>query len=159
MKVLKFFICLLCMLCYADFMQAAGPLNYEIESAGTGTQGSYLVKVWVISSKNKPDIDLIKKCAVHGVLFRGFSSKELRDAQKPLAGNALVEQTHKDFFEAFFKNGGPYRNYITMVSPTYEIIKMAKKQYRIGAIFSIQKDQLRKDLEQAGIVKGLNTGF
>lgn len=155
-KVVAFFFFFL--LCVVPAM-AEEPLNYEIESAGSGTQGTYLVKVWVISKKNKPDLNVIQKCAVHGVLFRGFSNKELRSAQKPLAGSALAEQSHMDFFTAFFKDNGPYRNYVTMVSPTYEIIKMAKKQYRIGATFTVQKDQLRKDLTDAGILKGLNSGF
>lgn len=153
-----FFFVFFLLLCVLPAL-AADPLNYEIESAGNGTQGTYLVKVWVISKKNKPDLDLIQKCAVHGVLFRGFSNKELRSSQKPLAGSALAEQQHMDFFTAFFKDNGPYRNYVTMISPAYEIIKMAKKQYRIGATFTIQKDQLRKDLVDAGVLKGLNAGF
>lgn len=49
-------------------------LKYEIEGEGVGVQGTYLVKVTVIQKKSKLDIDVIKKCAVHGVLFKGFSS-------------------------------------------------------------------------------------
>ena len=33
------------------------------------------------------------------------------------------------------------------------------KEYKIGLIVSVRKDALRKDLEQAGIIKGLNSGF
>ena len=44
-------------------------LKYEIEGEGVGVQGTYLVKVTVIQKKSKLDIDVIKKCAVHGVLY------------------------------------------------------------------------------------------
>ena len=33
------------------------------------------------------------------------------------------------------------------------------KEYKIGIVVSVMKDQLRKDLEAAGIVKGLSSGF
>lgn len=138
---------------------AAGPLEYEIVGAGSGTQGTYLVKVYVVSKKSKPDADLLKKCAVHGVLFKGFSNKESRVSQKPLAGSVLVEQEHSDFFEPFFKDGGGYQNYADMVTPQYDIVKMEKKQFRIGATFSVSKEQLRKDLEKAGVIKKLGSGF
>lgn len=61
------------------------PLKYEIEGEGVGAQGTYLVKVTVIQKKSKLDVDVIKKCAVHGVLFKGFSSQTSRTRQKPLA--------------------------------------------------------------------------
>lgn len=138
---------------------AAGPLEYEIVGTGSGTQGTYLVKVYVVSKKNKPDADLLKKCAVHGVLFKGFSSQESRVSQKALAGSTLAEQEHSDFFEPFFKDGGGYQNYADMVTAQYDIVKMDKKQYRIGATFSVSKDRLRKDLEKAGVIKRLGSGF
>lgn len=138
---------------------AAGPLEYEIVGAGSGVQGTYLVKVFVISKKSKPDADLLKKCAVHGVLFKGFSDKESRIKQQPLAGSRLAEQEHADFFEPFFQEGGPYKEYADMVNAQYDITKMSKKQYRIGAIFSVSKEQLRKDLEKAGVIKKLGNLF
>jgi len=33
------------------------------------------------------------------------------------------------------------------------------KEYKVGVIVTVFKDNLRKDLEDAGIVKGLNSGF
>lgn len=78
-------------------------LKYEIEGEGVGVQGTYLVKVTVIQKKSKLDIDVIKKCAVHGVLFKGFSSQTSRTRQKPLAGSMVVEQQHQDYFDVFFQ--------------------------------------------------------
>ncbi len=33
------------------------------------------------------------------------------------------------------------------------------KEYKIGVVVSVMKDQLRKDLEKAGIIKALDAGF
>lgn len=150
---------LLFFLSYSVGSYADNVLNYEIVGAGIGSQGTYLVKVWVVSKKKKPDINLIKKCAVHGVLFRGFVNDNNRGGQKPIAGSPVVEQNNKSYFESFFKDEGAYRNYVTMVSNSYDIVKTKKKEYKIGATLSVFSDQLRKQLTNDGIIRGLNTGF
>jgi sRNA-binding protein len=33
------------------------------------------------------------------------------------------------------------------------------KEYKIGVIVSVMKDELRKDLEAAGVIRGLASGF
>nr|MBP7471809.1 hypothetical protein [Prevotella sp.] len=155
-KLLLLFIAILfsCNVCGAKYQ-----FDYEIESAGTGANGTYLVKVCVIANKPSPNTEYIKKCAIHGVLFRGFANKELRSSQKPLAGSALTEQQYADFFSIFFDDGGIYKNYANFVNTDFEIIKVGKKEYRITAILTIAKDQLYNDLVKANIIKGLNRGF
>ena len=128
-------------------------LKYEIEGEGVGVQGTYLVKVTVIQKKSKLDIDVIKKCAVHGVLFKGFSSQTSRTRQKPLAG-----QQHQDYFDVFFQKGGSYINFANMIGENLSVVKMGK-QYRISAVVSVAKDALYRELVSAGVIKGLNNGF
>lgn len=158
MKV-KFYLSVLILFFVSVFSFAGEPLEYEIKGAGTGMQGTFLVKVYVVSKKNKPDLDLLKKCAVHGVLFKGFSDADSRVKQKPLAGSILTEQQHSDFFEPFFEDNKAYLNYADLVTSQYEVVKLAKKQYKIGAVLSVSKEQLRKDLELAGVIKSLGAGF
>lgn len=133
--------------------------EYVISGAGVGSQGTYLVDVSVIVKKVKDvDEDLISRCAVHGVLFRGFSSEENRQVQKPLAGSATTEATHADFFNNFFKKAGPASAYANVLSSSMKTVKSGKK-YRVTATVSVNKDQLHHDLEEAGVVKGLNSIF
>ena len=133
-------------------------LNYEIEGAGTGTQGTYLVKVTVITKDKKIADELIARSAVHGVLFRGFSNKELRQHQRPLAGSAMVEAQHADFFKDFFAKNGMAKNYVAVVGGSRQVVKSGK-EYKISTIVTVNKEQLHRDLEKAGIIKGLNSGF
>lgn len=133
-------------------------LNYDIEGAGTATQGSYMVKVTVITKDKKISDDVIARCAVHGVLFKGFSNKELRQNQRPLAGSAMVEAQHADFFKDFFKEDGIAKNYVSIVNGSRQVTKSGKK-YRVSSVVTVNKEQLHSDLEKAGIIKGLNTGF
>nr|WP_287495058.1 hypothetical protein [Candidatus Brachybacter algidus] len=67
--------------------------RYELEPAGTGIQGSYQIKVWSYSKKAETAIEQAKKNAVHGIIFKGFPSKERLSGQKALAQSKLVRNT------------------------------------------------------------------
>ena len=136
--------------------------RYEIEAAGVGTQGSYLIKVWSYSKNPKAAIEQAKKNAVHGVVFKGFSGKQGVPGQKALASNPNIEQDRKDFFDDFFADNGKYMKYVTESgdgSIASEDRLKAGKEYKIGIVVSVNVDALRKDLEAAGVIKGLSSGF
>lgn len=40
-----------------------------------------------------------------------------------------------------------------------DIMKIKKKLYKVGVYVSVNKDELRRRLEQDGIIRGLNSGF
>ena len=131
--------------------------EYTIEGAGTGVQGTYLVKVTMMAKKANTvtDQDLLR-CAIHGILFRGFTSTENRQHQRPLTGSALNEQQYADFYNGFFQQS--YQQYGQAVSSSRSVMKVGK-EYKITSVVSVTKDQLRKDLTQQGVLKGLANGF
>ncbi len=144
------------MLCFTLQLQAKDndPLKYDIQSAGSGTQGTCLVKVYVYSSSAKDE--QLKYAAVHGVLFRGYKGTP---SAPPLAGSATVETQQADYFKAFFTKEKTFQQYASVVPGSYERVKVAKGGYKIGAIVQVSKDQLRTDLQAAGIIRGLSSGF
>lgn len=133
-------------------------VDYEIEGAGVGAQGTYLVKVTVVSKKSKVQNAQIARCAVHGVLFRGFVNKELRQNQKPLAGGPSAETQHADFYKDFFSESGMSKNYVSAVKGSQQVVKSGK-EYKVSTIVTVNKDQLLSDLKAAGVIRGLNSGF
>lgn len=140
--------------------------RYEIQCAGIGLDGTYLIKVWSFSKNPDVAIEQAKKNAVHGIIFKGIvgvSNPNVRcTTQQPLASNPNLEEEKKDFFDMFFANGGKYMKYVNITSDgnisASDRIKV-DKEYKIGVIVSVMKDELRKDLEAAGIIKGLSSGF
>ena len=131
--------------------------EYQIEGAGTGVQGTYLVKV-TVTDKNAKSIsdDQLMRAAIHGVLFRGVSSQKNRQHQRPLAGDASLEQQQAAFFNDFFTSD--FRNYAYLDSESRTIIK-ANKKYEVTNVVSVKKDQLRKYLVSQGIIKGISYGL
>lgn len=138
---------------------ASDMFEYDLECGGaTSKEGCYMVKVWVYSSNKKVTPDELKKAAIHGALFRGVSATGECQSFKPIAGSPLAEKQHADFFNSFFGADKQYDAYVTLAAIPYEYIKVSKK-YKVGTIAIISKDALRKDLEKAGIIRGLSTGF
>ncbi len=133
--------------------------RYEIECAGNGAQGTYLVKVWTYTKAPKAAVAQCKKNAVHGVIFKGFAGADGCVSQRALVPNPGVEIEHKDYFRLFFDDAhGEYMKYVTLTSAPHEVVKVGR-EYKVGIVVTVQKDALRKALESVGIVKGLNYGF
>lgn len=131
--------------------------KYDIECAGSGSQGSYLVKVWSYGKNAKIPTEQMKRNAVHGVIFKGFAGDRGCTSQKPISKNPAIIEEKADFFNSFFANGGQCLKYADIVG-TPEVVKMGK-EYKVGVVVSVSKDVLRKDLEGAGVIKSLSAGF
>jgi len=169
MKNVKFILLTLVFLCalFTGFSQAKKKANkdteqfrYDISCAGVGAQGTYLVKVWSYCKKSQPQVatEQSRKNAVHGIIFKGFSgATQGCPAQRALASDPTIAQQHSDFFRKFFSDGGDYMKYV-LSTERVDRVKVGR-EYKIACVVSVAKDQLRKDLEAAGILKGISTGF
>ncbi len=136
--------------------------RYEIECAGVGTQGTYLIKSWSYSKKPNVALEQAKKNAVHGVVFKGFAGKQGVPGQKALASNPNIEQEKAEFFEDFFADNSKYMKYVNVSGDgsvaAGDRMKVGK-EYKVGVVVSVNVSALRTDLEQAGIIKSLGSGF
>ena len=136
--------------------------RYEIEAVQQGVAGTYLIKVWSYSKKPDVAIDQAKKNAVHGIIFRGYAGTDRVPGQSPLTSNPNIEEEKADFFDAFFADGGKYMKFVSVTNDgavAAEDRMKVGKEYKIGVLISVRKEELRKDLENAGIIKGLSAGF
>ena len=135
---------------------------YEIEPVGVGTQGSYLIKVWSYSKKPMVALEQAKKNAVHGIIFKGFTGIQGVPGQRPLTNNPNLEVEQAEFFKNFCAEGGKYMKFVNITndgSVAAEDRLKIGKEYKIGVVVSVNVAGLRKDLEDAGMVRGLNSGF
>ena len=132
--------------------------RYEIECAGNAIQGTYLVKVWSYSKKAAVAENQCRKNAVHGVIFKGYGGTQGCVSQRPLLNQPGAETQYRDYFKSFFSEGGEFQKYASIMEGTIETVKVGK-EYKVGCVVSVRKDDLRKALEAAGIVRGLSSGF
>jgi hypothetical protein len=118
--------------------------RYEVEVVQQGHEGTYLVKVWSYSKKPNIAIEQAKKNAVHGIIFKGVAASGRVPSQKALTNNPNLEMEKQEYFDG---------------SVAAEDRLKVGKEYKIGVVLSVNVDGLRKDLEAAGVVKSLSSGF
>ena len=138
--------------------------RYDIECAGIAKQGSKLVKVWSYSKNPKHAIASAMRNAVHGIIFKGYAGGGQGCTPfRPLVKDPDSEEQFQFFFDAFFEEGGDYLKYVSSATDgqiqTGDILKVSKREYKIGAIVTVMTDQLRRRLEKEGVIKALTNGF
>ncbi|HLU85450.1 MAG TPA: hypothetical protein VKZ45_08245 [Vicingaceae bacterium] len=134
--------------------------RYEIECVGIGKPGTKVIKVWSYSKKSTVALNQAKKNAVHGIIFQGYAGGASGCTnQRPLTNDPSLEQQKADFFDDFFKDGGKYMKFVSSSGDGTPTTMKVGKEYKVGVVVTVMVDLLRKDLEDAGIIKGLSSGF
>ena len=73
-----------------------------------------------------------------------------------------MEEEKADFFKPFFADGGKYMKFVSITNDgavAAEDRMKIGKEYKVGVVVVVNVTALRKDLEEAGIVKALGAGF
>ncbi len=163
--LLLFFISASCLVYSAGSKKADKDMiewRYEIENAGSNLQGTAQVKVWTYSKNKNVAIDQAKKSAVHGVIFKGTPDNGRIRGLKAIAQDPNIEIEKGEFFKEFFKDGGKYLKFVTLIEnadiPKEDQLKVGKEN-KIGVVVQVNVNALRKDLEDAGIIRSLGSGF
>lgn len=132
--------------------------EYTIQSEGVDNNGNYVMRI-VVSTKKKPSKtaeDLVRQYAVHGVMFRGITAAKNYSAQPPLIKDPNIEQTKKDFFDAFLREKA-YNRYASIVPSSLSVIKNKQsKMMETSALVTVSKELLQKFLEENGIIQGFS---
>ncbi len=138
--------------------------RYDIDCEGTGRDGMSLIKVWSYSKRPEVAIEQAKKNAVHGVIFKGVPQGDRGCVSQPaLARSSNLEEEQQAYFNDFFSDEGKYRKFVNLTTDgaitAGDRMKINRKEYKVGVIVSVNKTLLRKELEDAGIIRGLSSGF
>ncbi|HRO75533.1 MAG TPA: hypothetical protein PLP27_05245 [Crocinitomicaceae bacterium] len=162
--ILSFFVPTLCLAQKKKADKDTQQWRYEIQATDQqSSQGTYQIKVWSYSKNADVATEQAKKNAVHGIIFRGFPANGRVQGQKALTNNPNLEQEQESFFKDFFNTGGKYLKYVSLVNngaiAAGDRIKISKKEYKVGVVITVNVSELRKDLENAGIIKKLDAGF
>lgn len=122
----------------------------QVECYSVSNESTYSLDIKLAREKGAVKLSEIKLEAIDAVLFRGITGTNcisqrpmLTQSKQEVKGNALIKAIYGQ------KNG--YEKYITNITPLDTI----SAKYRV----TINKDLLRRDLTNTGLIKPLNTGF
>jgi hypothetical protein len=133
--------------------------NYEVQFIRTGVEGTILFKIFSYGKNYDKALENAKPDAVKAVIFKGIPGSDL---MRPMVKEYEISTSQRDFFEDFFSSGY-YLNFVSIsgdgsVDPR-DVLKIKRRQYKVGVVVSVQKNNLRKYLEEVDIVKALDSGF
>jgi hypothetical protein len=133
--------------------------NYEIQFIRTGLEGTELFKVFSYCKKEKDCFEAAKIDAIKAIMFKGIPGSGLN---RPLISDPGAEDKYRDYFQTFFNQNGKYLNFVSISNDGSieddDRLKVGNR-LKIGVVVSVQKANLRRELEAAGIIKKLSEGF
>lgn len=131
--------------------------RYDIDYVKNAGDGMSTVKVWSYGKSAKDAEQKCKENAVHGVIFKGYTGNN--SVQPALVKSPTGYSDNKEFFDNFFRNGDYLRYISSTVDGSTETRKAQTGEYKVSATMTINVKMLRKHLEQAGVIRGLTSGF
>jgi len=137
----------------------AGYYEYQTECLGVELDGSQTLAVHG-SGRNRTDaIEQAKKNGIRDVLFKGVASGKPGCNAKPMLMEVNAQQKTEAYFNTFFADGGPYKQYITSQDGSdlhFEVIKTRKKagsQKTYRVIIRVLSPKLKQKLIEDKILK------
>ncbi len=132
--------------------------NYSVETIKVGADGTKYVKVSGFGRNDDAAAFNATRNAVHAAIFRGLPSAPEANATPAICTDAMAMQKNKQYFEKFFE--GDYIQYINITTdgvPSGADRVKVKGGYEVKIYAQIMFDNLRKRLENDGIVAALST--
>lgn len=135
----------------------AGAYEHKTECMGVEGDGSQTVKGWGTGRNREDAVEQAKKNGLSDVLFKGIISNKGCN-QKPILFDPNAREKHEDYFNAFFVDGGPYKEFITGEDGSdlhFSVVQGRGKmgdQELYGVIIRVQRAKLKERMIQDGIL-------
>ncbi|MBQ3753402.1 MAG: hypothetical protein II864_07630 [Prevotella sp.] len=162
----KIIISALLLLCFCQILSAKSyPFDmnhsYEVQQVQVGKEGTKFLKVWGVAGSPDKAIDRAMQDAVAACLFVGVEATETAGKVPALCGGLEAYSQNKEYFDKFFKKGA-FMQYVKNVNkgyPSGEDNVSTNRGRKVGLYVQIMYDELRKRLEEDGIIRSLDSYF
>ena len=125
---------------------------------GVELDGSQTLKAWG-NGRNRADaVEQAKKNAVRDVIFKGIIEGKQDCNQKPIVFEINAQEKYEDYFNAFFADGGEYKNFISLKDERiFDKISRDRKKtsesVTNGIVIRVLRAELKKKLITDSIIK------
>ncbi len=134
------------------------PTNYSVETIKVGADGTKLLKVSGYGSNDDAAVFNAKRNAIHAAIFRGLPATLDANATPPICSDPSAMTIHKAYFDQFFTSD--YQQYVNVTTdgvPSGADRVKVKGGYDVKIYVQVMFDNLRRKLEQDGIVTALSS--
>ena len=99
--------------CSSPRRTVAGNYTYKTECMGTEGDGTITVLAWGNGRDAFDAVEQAKKNALIDVIFNGISLGKDNCSRKPLLTEVNVREKNEVFFNSFFVDKGPYKDFVS----------------------------------------------
>ena len=144
--------------CGSTQMKGAGNYTYETECMGVEGDGSQTLKAWGNGRNREDAIEQAKKNGVRDVLFKGIRNGKTECNVKPVLFDVNIREKNEAYFNAFFADQGPYKEFITGEDGSdmhFSVVQGRKKagdQETYGVVIRVQRAKLQDRMIQDQIM-------
>ena len=146
------FILLVLLSCSPKIIHS-GYYSFESECLGIELDGSQTLKAWGRGKNRKDAVEQAKKNAVRDVIFKGIRKGSPECNLKPILVEVNAHERHEDYFNAFFADDGPYKDFITNDDRAPVEKHLAGNDLVCGVTVRVLRSDLKKQLEWDSILK------
>ncbi len=136
--------------------------NYEVTTEKVGVEGTKFIKVWGFGKNVDKAVMNAKKNAVHACIFKGLPANTNANSTPAIMKDPNAFAENELYFEKFFTAGGAYLGFINMTTdgvPSGQDRRKVKGGYKVAIYVQVMYDNLKRRLEEDGLIKKLNSGF
>ena len=136
------------------------PRHFQIECNSVSNDATYVVDVSVESNIELSNLGTTKLYAIDAVLFRGITGSNCV-TQKSMLTQAKSEVNNNQLIKNIYGRKNGYDRYISNIAfvSSTRLTNTSKPITQFKYRVSINKELLRKDLTNSGLIKTLNSGF
>lgn len=129
--------------------------DFETKLIGTELDGSYTLRSWG-RARNAPDAFVqAQKQAVYDIIFSGVKGTTTEKSLKPLLLETNAREKYEDYFNAFFADGGKYREFCSLKEKRDFSSRYARSESQAvcQTTVCVFRSKLRQFLIDEGILK------
>ena len=128
------------------------PVTYvrSVSATTQSTNGILAVEASGFARKKAKAKQEAVRGALSKILFQGLPGSSV---QRPIVTAANARQVHRDYFDRFFAEGGPYRDFVRTYNIDPRNTSRNGKYYNVALRMDIDYRALQRKLEQDGIIK------
>lgn len=147
MKTIYKYSIVLVMLCFINC--SSKKELYQINCVSIENEGYVKLKITNLIKPLEYQIESASKDAIKAILYSGYTSTQCQ-TQKPILKQSAEIEKFKKIESNFFSKNGVWKTFVRTAS---------NEQNTTGFEVMVNKDQLRKYLEDKKLIKSLNNGF
>lgn len=127
--------------------------EFTTQCLGVNANGVQTLRTFGSGINKGKAIEDAKRNAVETVIFKGITDGTGSCNKRPIVNTPNAREKYEEYFNAFFRTGGAYNNYVTLEEKRTSRIKSSSSSMELwGVVVNVDRTALRERLINDNII-------